>query len=101
MTVMSDFELHKLCLEEEVSVWLQLKLIAARLQKTRIYFNAVIKPLMMYASPVRTSCNKEALERVLRMQKGVARIEAQRTSRIVTMFNNLSWIPFYNEVYIK
>ena len=47
--------------------------------------------------------NKEALERVLRMQKRAARIilEAQRTSRTVTLFNNLRWIPFYNEAYIK
>ena len=28
-------------------------------------------------------------------------LEAQRTCRTVTLFNNLSWIPFYNEVYIK
>lgn len=37
------------------------------------------------------------------MQKRAARIilEAQRTSRTVTLFNNLSWIPFYNEAYIK
>ena len=57
---------------------------------------------MMYASTVWTSCNKEVLERVLRMQKRAARIilEAQRTSRTVTLFNNLSWIPLYNEVYI-
>ena len=68
-----------------------------------IYFNAVIKPLMMYASQVWTLCNKQALERVLRMQKRATRIilEAQRTSRTVTLFNNLSWIPFYNEAYIK
>ena len=67
-----------------------------------MYFNAVIKPLMMYASTVWTSCNKEVLERVLRMQKRAARIilEAQRKSRTVT-FNNLSPIPFYNEAYIK
>ena len=58
---------------------------------------------MMYASTVWTSCNKEVLERVLRMQKRAARIilEAQRTSRTVTLFNNLSWIPFFNEAYIK
>ena len=60
---------------------------------------------MMYASTVWASCNKEVLERVLRRkQKRSARIilEAQRTSRkTVTLFNNLSWIPFYNEAYIK
>ena len=46
---------------------------------------------MMYASQVWTLCNKEALERVPRMQKRAARIilEAQRTSRTVR------WIPFY------
>ena len=60
-----------------------------------IYFNAIIKPLMMYASQVWTLCNKEALERVLRMQKRAARIilEAQRTSRTVTLFNNLRLDP--------
>ena len=57
----------------------------------------------MYASQVWTLCNKEALERVPCMQKQVARIilEAQGTSRTVALFNNLSWIPFYNEGYIK
>ena len=57
-----------------------------------IYFNAIIKPLMMHPSQVWTLCNKEALERVFRMQKRVARIilEALRTSRTVTLFNNLS-----------
>ena len=58
---------------------------------------------MMYASTAWTSCYKEVLERVLCMQKRAARIilEAQCTSRTVTLFNNLSWIPFYNEAYIK
>ena len=68
-----------------------------------IYFNAVIKPLMMYASSVWTSCNKMLLERVLRMQKRAACIilSAPRTSRTVTMFNNLNWLPFYSEAYIN
>ena len=57
----------------------------------------------MYASQVWTLCNKEALERVIHMQKRAARIilEARRTSWTVTLFNNLSWVPFYNEAYIK
>ena len=58
---------------------------------------------MRYVSTVWTSCNKEVLERVLRMQQRAASIalEAQRTSRTVTLVYNLSWIPFYNEAYIK
>ena len=53
-----------------------------------IYFNAVIKPLMMYASSVWTSCSKMLLERVLRMHKRAAHIilSAPRTSRTVTLF---------------
>lgn len=57
----------------------------------------------MYVGQVWTLCNKEALERVLHVQKWAAHIifEVQRTSRIVTLFNHLSWIPFYNEALIK
>ena len=68
-----------------------------------IYFSTVIKPLMMCANTVWTSCNKEVLERVLQMQKRAGRIilEAQGTSRTEALFNNLSWIPFYDEAYIK
>ena len=68
-----------------------------------IYLNTVIKPLIMYASSVWTSCNKMLLERVLRTQKRAARIilSAPRTSRTVTLFNNLRWLPFYNEAYIN
>ena len=94
----------KLCIKLSKRLGL-LRHISPYLKKNQklIYFNAVIKPLLVYASTVWTSCNKEVLERVLRMQKRVVRIilEAQRTSRTVTLFNNLSWIPFYNEAYIK
>ena len=98
------YEVHfdKLCIKLSKRLGL-LRHISPYLKKNQriIYFNAVIKPLMMYASTVWASCNKEVLERVLRMQKRAARIilEAQRTSRTVTLFNNLSWIPFYNEGY--
>ena len=57
----------------------------------------------MYASSVWTLYNKMLLERVLRMQKRAARIilSVPRTSRSVTLFNNLSWLPYYNEAYIN
>ena len=55
----------------------------------------------MYA--VWTSYNKMLLEIVHRMQKRAARIilNALRIWRTVTLFNNLSWFPFYNEAYIN
>lgn len=50
-----------------------------------------------------TSYNKMLLEIVHRMQKRATRIilNALRTWRTVTLFNNLSWFPFYNEAYIN
>ena len=52
---------------------------------------AVIKPVMLYLSPIWSSCSKELLEKVLRMQKRAARIilDAERTTRTLTMFNEL------------
>ena len=38
------------------------------------FYLATIKPIMLYLSPVWSSCNKELLERVLRMQKRAALI---------------------------
>ena len=63
----------------------------------------MIKPVMLYLSPIWSSCNKELLERVLRMQKRAARIilDAERTTRTLTMFNELNWIPFFMEAYIS
>ena len=62
-----------------------------------IFYLTVIKPVMLYFSPIWSSCRKELLERVLRMQKWAARIilDAERTTRTPTMFNELNWIPFF------
>ena len=100
--IWSNMEMSKDPAKYEVLIKQYLRSILAIISNTTKK-NAVIKPLMMYGSQVWTLCNKEALERVLRMQKRAARIilEAQRSSRTVTLFNNLSWISFYNEAYIK
>ena len=66
------------------------------------FYLATIKPVMLYLSPIWSSCNKELLKRVLRMQKRAARIilDAERTTRTLTMFNELNWIPFFIKTYI-
>ena len=54
-------------------------------------------------SPIWSSCNKELLERVLRMQKRAARkiLDAERTTRTLTMFNELkSGFHFFIEAII-
>ena len=47
------------------------------------FYLATVKPVMLYLSPIWSSCSKEFLERVLRMQKRAARIilDAERTTR--------------------
>ena len=67
-------------------------------QRHRLIFClAVIEPVMLYLSPIWSSCSKKLLETVLQMQKRVARIilDAERTTRTLTMFNEINWIPFF------
>ena len=62
-----------------------------------ICFLAAIKPVMLYLSPIWSSCSKELLERVLRMQKRAACIilDTERTTRTLTMYYELNQIPFF------
>ena len=67
------------------------------------FYLATIKPVMLYLTPIWSSCGEELLERVLRMQKRAAHIilDAERTTRTLTsMFNVFNWIPFFIETYI-
>ena len=38
------------------------------------YYNAVIRPVMSYASVIRSSCDKKQLYRVLKFKKRAARV---------------------------
>ena len=54
---------------------------------------------MSYASVIWSSCNKEQLYRVLKLQKRAARVilYADRQASAVALFNKLSRIPFYEQ----
>ena len=68
-----------------------------------IFYLAAIKPVMLYLSPIWSSCSKELLERVLGIQKRAACIilDTERTTRTLTMYNELNWIPFVIETNIN
>ena len=55
--------------------------------------------LITYASVIWSCCDKESLNRVLKLQKRAARVilSAHRDSPSVQLFNKLKWIPFYEE----
>ena len=67
------------------------------------FYLTAIRPVMLYLSPIWSSRSKELPERVLRMQKRAARIilDAERTTRTLTMFNELNRILFFIEAYIN
>ena len=64
-----------------------------------IYYFTIIKPLLLYGSTIWTSCSKENILKLLRLQKRVARIilDAERTASSVSLFNTLKWVPSYVE----
>ena len=56
------------------------------------FYLATLKSVMLYPSPKWSSRNKELLERIL---------DAERTTRTLTMFNELNCIPFFIKTYIS
>ena len=62
----------------------------------------MIKSMMQYASTIWSTCDKNNLGRVLKLQKRAARVicNAHNQASSVHLFNKLNWIPFYEEVKI-
>ena len=63
------------------------------------YYNAVIRPMMSFSNVIWSECDKDLLNRILRLQKRAARVIlfADRLVSSVSLFNKLSWIPFYEQ----
>ena len=69
------------------------------LQQRLLFYNAIIRPVMSYADVMWSSCDKESLYRVFKLQRRAARIilYAVRLTPTVTFFYKLGWIPFYEQ----
>ena len=63
------------------------------------YYTATIKPVIMYGSAVWTLTSKSNIETIFKLQKRAARLilDADCKSRSLPLFNQLKWIPFYEE----
>ena len=72
------------------------------LRQRKLYYNSIICPVISYVSVIWTLCNKECLRRVLKLQERAARVilGANARSSCVKLFNQLEWIPFYEEANI-
>ena len=68
-----------------------------------MYYSAVIKPVMLYGSTIWTSCSKENLLKVLRLQKRAAKIilDVEKTAPSVGLFNTLKSVSSYFESYVN
>ncbi len=64
-----------------------------------VYCNSMIKPVFDYVNVIWTTCSKENLSRVLKLQKRAARVilNANRTAPSVPLLNRLKWLPFYED----
>ena len=73
------------------------------LDQRKLYYNAMIKQTMLYASTVWTSCSAENLQRVFKLQKRSARVilNADTKANSVQLFRELDWVPFYHEANVN
>ena len=68
-----------------------------------LYYNAMIKQIMMYGSSVWVSTSVDNLNKVFRLQKRAARVilNADTRANSVDHFKELSWLPFLTRGYAK
>ena len=92
-----DVHVEKLCtkLSQRIAVLSKMKRCLPHRERI-IYFNAMIKPVILYGS------SKEILNRVLKLRKRAAWVilDMDTSARSVDMFKQLDWIPYYDEVKI-
>ena len=95
-----DGQIEKVCkkLASRIAVLRKIRVYLPLSQRLQ-YYNAIIRPVMSYASTIWGTCNKILLNRILKLQKRAARtiMFADRQAPSVALFNELSWIPFYEQ----
>ena len=73
------------------------------LDQRKLYYNAMIKQTMLYASTVWTSCSVENMHKVFKLQKRAARVilGADTKANSVQLFRKLDWVPFFHEAKVN
>ena len=74
-----------------------------RLAERTLFFNALIKPIMLYGSCAWTTATEENVKRVFKLQKRAARVilDANIRDRSKDLFRRLDWLPFKDEVNLQ
>ena len=70
------------------------------LAERKLYFNALIKPIMLYESCARSTSSEENVKRVSKLQKRAARLilDADIGERSEVLFKRLDWLPLKDEL---
>ena len=70
------------------------------LNERLIFYNTIIKPVMMYGSLIWGSTSTNNIRRAFRLQKRAARVilgVRAKEERTIKLFRKLEWLPFYDE----
>ncbi|PFX17087.1 putative RNA-directed DNA polymerase from transposon BS [Stylophora pistillata] len=73
------------------------------IDQRKLYYNAMIKQTMLYASTIWTSCSAENLQKVFKLQKHAAHVilGADTEANSVQLFRKLDWDPFFHEAKVN
>ena len=73
------------------------------LDQRKLYYNAMIKQTMLYASTVWTSCSVENIQKVFKLQKRAACVilRAKTKANSIQLFKKLDWVPFFHEAKVN
>ena len=91
---------EKLCTKLSKRIGILKKIRSCLPMRQRLlFYNSMIRSVLHYVSSIWTSCDKENLGRVLKLQKRAARVisDADNQASSVKLFNRLQWLPFYEE----
>ena len=97
-----SFNTHveKLCTKQSQRIGI-LKTIRSFLpmRQRLLFYSSMIRSVLHYVSSIWTSCDKENLGCVLKLQKRVARVisDADNQASSAKLFNRRQWLPFYEE----
>ena len=97
------FHVEKLCEKLSQRSGVLKKIRSCLPTKQRLFYcNTMIRSALHYVSSIYTSCDKENLRRVFKLQKRAARVisNANNQASSLKLFNSLQWLPFYEEVKI-
>ena len=73
------------------------------LVERKLFFNALIKPIMLYASCALSTASKENVKRVSRLQKRAARVilDADISDGSEMLLKRLDWLPLKEELNLQ